>query len=582
MTDEQEQASRDGTQSALDGTTGSAPDGIVAKAEPPGGQKPRGPSQAAKLVQLASFATLFHDRDGIAYAAICPDVHLSARTWPLRSKGFREWLAREYYFDNGAVPNAQATQDALGVLAGRAVHDGPEAEVAVRIGEHDDDIYLDLGDEDWRTIRVTADDWEVLKGPSPVRFIRRPGMRPLPIPQPGGVLNRLWAYVNIAEEADRKLVVGWLLQALRPAGPYPVLVLQGEQGSAKTSAARFLRALVDPSKTAVRTVPRDERDLVVAARNSWIVALDNLSGLKPWLSDALCRIATGGGFATRALFTDGDEFLVDVTRPVIVNGIEDIAVRQDLVDRALVVTLPTIPDHARRTEAGLWADFERDRPYLIGALLDAVSGALRALPNVNLPVLPRMADHCTWVTAAESSLDWVSGSFLRAYTGNREAAVETGLEASPVAVALRTHLEQCNGFEGTASALLEVLDSQVTEGIRRSREWPKGPNRLSNEIRRLAPAMRRVGIGVGFHRNGSRRTIRIEQVGQRASLLSRPSEPAPDWSGSVDGAYDGHGDVTCHTGSEPSQRNAPYFIGYDPGDDCDDRSRISSEKEVAL
>src|SRR5262249_30177683 len=136
-------------------------------------------------------------------------------------------------------------------------------------------------------------------------------------------------------EGDWRLVVSWLLAALRPVGPYPVLVVYGEQGSAKSSLVRVLRALVDPNTAALRRPPREERDLVIAATNGWLIALDNLSHLPDWLSDGLCCLATGSGFATRELYTDADEAIFAARRPVVLNGIEEVATRGDLLDRAI-------------------------------------------------------------------------------------------------------------------------------------------------------------------------------------------------------------------------------------------------------
>src|SRR5262249_4514810 len=154
----------------------------------------------------------------------------------------------------------------------------------------------------------------------------------------------------------------------------------------------------------------------------------NLSGLPDFLSDALCSLATGGGLATRELYSDADEKLFAATRPILLNGIEDIATRPDLLDRAVTLTLPTIPEMQRRDEEELFRDFEAVRPRVLGALLDAVSAGLRNRPRVRLTSKPRMADFALWVVAAEPALGWQSGAFLKAYTENRGQANELALE----------------------------------------------------------------------------------------------------------------------------------------------------------
>src|SRR5262249_53324906 len=173
-----------------------------------------------------------------------------------------------------------------------------------------------------------------------------------------------------------------------------------------------------------------------AAGSGHVLAWDNVSGLPPWISDTLCRLATGGGFAVRQLYTDEDEVLFDATRPVILNGIEDIVTRPDLADRAVFLTLEPIPEECRRPEAELWAAFEAERPRILGVLLDAVVEGLRRLPETRLPKLPRMADFALWVTACEAAL-WPAGAFWSAYCGNRDEAAEGVIDADPIAAAVR-------------------------------------------------------------------------------------------------------------------------------------------------
>jgi hypothetical protein len=233
-------------------------------------------------------------------------------------------------------------------------------------------------------VEIDAQGWRVIDNP-PVRFRRAAGMRPLPVPKP-------------RSDADFVLVVAWAIAVLRNHGPYPVIVLSGEQGSAKSTFSAILRALLDPNTARLRALPREDRDLFIAASNGHVLAFDNVSGLPAWISDTLCRLATGGGFAMRQLYTDQDEILFDAARPVILNSIEDIVTRPDLADRAIFLTLEPIPEERRRPEAELWADFEAERPRILGVLLDAVMQGLRRLPETRLEKLPRMADFALWAT----------------------------------------------------------------------------------------------------------------------------------------------------------------------------------------
>ena len=214
------------------------------------------------------------------------------------------------------------------------------------------------------------------------------------------------------------------------------MAIAGEQGSAKTILSKLLRSLIDPSVAPVRALPRDERELFIAASHSHVLAFDNLSGLPPWLSDTLCRLTSGGAFSTRRLFTDQDEILFAAARPIILNGIEDIVTRPDLADRAILLMLAPIAERKRRPETALWREFEHARPRILGALLDAAAHGLRMLPQVRLKRLPRMADFALWATACESAFR-PAGTLETAYYNNRRDAIENIVDADPVAAHVR-------------------------------------------------------------------------------------------------------------------------------------------------
>src|SRR5947209_5018001 len=300
------------------------------------------------LTQIAACGELFHTATGTAFADILVDGH--RETWPIRSKRFRGWLRRRYYETTGSALSGQAISSELDLLEARAQFDAPERSVYVRIAEHGGHIYLDLADERWRAVEISPDGWRVNRCP-PVRFRRPAGMLPLPVPEPGGSIKALLPFLNLSSRNDFVLVVAWLLATLRPRGPYPLLAISGEQGSAKTVLSKLLKALIDPNAAPVRSLSREERELMIAGNNGYVLAFDNLSGLPNWLSDALCRLATGGSFAVRRLYTDEEEVLFEAARPILLNGIEDIISRPDLADRAIFMTLSPIAEADRRPEA---------------------------------------------------------------------------------------------------------------------------------------------------------------------------------------------------------------------------------------
>ena len=369
----------------------------------------------------------------------------------------------------------------------------------------------------------------------PVRFIRPKGMRPLPNPERGGSLESLRKLLTV-DDADWLLFIAWLTQALRPTGPYPVLTLAGEQGSAKSTTAKIARTMVDPHVAMLRGEPRENRDLMIGACNGWMIALDNISYLSDWLSDGLCRLATGGGFATRSLYTDSEEIYLDATRPVIIASIEDVVRRGDLADRCVTLTLRPITEAKRRTEQALWAQIDTDAPGIMGAILDAVAAGLRKLPTIELAKLPRMADFGKWGEAVCQGLGKQPGEFLAVYATNRQQANESVLEESLVAHHLRTMMADTvnwNGpqkWEGTSSELLAKLGTSAGEKVVQSKRWPKNPRSLSGSLRRLAPSLRTIGIMVEFAKEGhaKTRTITIEAVAPEnvRDFASAPSAPS--------------------------------------------------------
>ncbi len=201
-------------------------------------------------------------------------------------------------------------------------------------------------------------------------------MLPLPVPESGGTISLLRPYVNLGE-VDFRLFVAWITAAIRPDGPYPPLVLYGEQGSAKTTLARVARLLVDPHSAPLLGEPSSARDLMITSLNSRLLAFDNLGNLPGWLSDCFCRLATGGGHATRSLFTDDQITYIQAQRPIILNGIDDFVKRGDLVDRSVFLNLSPIHPSDRRTENEIWASFQFDYSRILGSVLDAVVLGMR-------------------------------------------------------------------------------------------------------------------------------------------------------------------------------------------------------------
>jgi hypothetical protein len=540
-----------------------------------GGKAEREPTQSERLIRYVDDAELFHTPDGAAHATFTVGNH--KETWPLKSRRFNQWLLRQYYEQHGKPPSAQAKTDALATIGARADFEGEEKPVYVRVAGHCDTVYLDLCNSEWEAVEITPSDWRVVPSKEvPVKFVRKDNAAPLPHPISGGTVERLKRFLNVKTDEDFILVVAWIIGTFNPDGPYPPLVLEGEQGSAKSTTVRVARSLTDPAVEPLRAPPRNERDLAIAASGNWTPALDNLSGVRPWLSDALCRLATGGGFATRELYSDDREVIFSQKRPVIVNGIDSLAVAGDLRDRSITIDLPPIPQDKRRTEKTFYRELDDASPQVLGALLDAVSYALRNRNRIELKELPRMADFAVWVAAAEEALGWEQGAFMRAYAGNRSEANEMALANDPVAGAVGRLLDRREEWSGTATEMLKELGKLVSDEVKRSKAWPAAPNALSNRLKRLAPGLRDIGIEYSDRSIGHGKT-KIKTLRKVKETIARTDR--------IDGEDKGNGaSVNGHIADEmdePALHRSLEIVGNerlaDGAGDAVGQSRAPSE-----
>lgn len=362
-------------------------------------------------------------------------------------------------------------------------------------------LWLDLADADRRVVRIAGDGWTLTQDlPEDLRFLRPPGLQPLPEPKAdaGGFKQLRCLLANVDDDGFR-LCVAWMVAALRPDVPCPILVLTGPQGSAKSSAAKTLRLLVDPTgligKGTTRP-PKDDKDLFAVASAQHVCCIDNLSHLSGDLADALAALTTGDGLTARRLYSDFEAVSCYAMRPLLLNGIgggaADVCARPDLLDRALSVTLAPVADAHRVAESEYWPAVRAAAPAVLGDLCDALATALHNLPNTRLPALPRMADFALWIAAAEPALPWEPGTFLAAYSDNRRAAVDLMLETDAVAGHLRALAEF--GFEGTTAELLAELDEAATDREKKGRRWPKSPAALGKHLARIGPALEQSGL----------------------------------------------------------------------------------------
>jgi len=468
----------------------------------------RASNDAELLLELAKDVQVFGTEWGDSYADIETGGH--RETWPLTSKEFANWLTGCLYKSHGCAVGQSALATAIRTLTAKASLKATKHPVFLRVAEFQGMRYLDLCNDRWEAVEISSTGWKVVAKP-PVRFLRLPGMQSLPHPKRDGKIDALRPFLgNIADDGF-VLVVGYLLAVLNARGPYPLLVYTGSQGSAKSSATRVTRRLVDPSIDLLGAVPHTQLEESRAVANNFIQAWDNVSQIDGRTSDRLCRLSTGGAsphYWGRLLRPCESN-----QRPIILNGIVGFVRRPDLADRAMFVPLGPLFDTNKMEEEELETQFLHAWPKVLGALLDGVVAGLANHRNSVGGKVGRMVDMVQWVTKCELVL-WGKPKFSADYAASNMMAAEVLSEADPVASAIVAYIEANSAFEGTATDLLRALKQSGAPDTNRSR-LPNGPSPLSEALTRAEPVLARLGIAVTRHRagDGGSRVINIKRVG---------------------------------------------------------------------
>lgn len=495
------------------------------------GQSGKRTSDSELLLTLAK--DFEHFRSGSAndaYVRVPMGNH--KEVWKVDPKGsrVREILTHRFFMQYGRAPSREGLTSALDTIIAKCGA-GKKVAVFVRFAARSrESIYLDMCDERWRAIEVTAGGWRIVEDP-PVLFCRPSGALELPTPVGGGSIEPLRQLLNAPGNQTWSLMISWLIGTFLPEGAFTHLVLEGEQGSAKSTTARILQSLLDPSDAGLSAPPKDEADATIGAMNSGILAYDNLSGCRAELSDTLCRFSTGHGYKTRTLFETLGLTVVSLKIPVLLNGIDSTVMRGDLLERSIILKLPRIAPEKRQTEHDIWAKFAELHPTCLGAILDSVSCGLKNLGTTKIPDPPRMADFCNWVVACEAALPWKAGEFMAAYRhrlldANRDLA-ESDQVASAIIEWCEKHLKPGAQTSLTAKDLLVQLNQIASDMPKDLRYWPLNPESLSHKLIRLAPVLRAAGIEIAkLPRTKDFRGWLVSRPGQQGKLVLLPDRGA--------------------------------------------------------
>lgn len=454
----------------------------------PGDEDEENQSQASLLVKFVEQRfELFHDSNKDVFVR----DRKTGEVRSLVSRQFRDCLVAGFYMDTGKAPRDQSIREAITTLAGLGRFHGELRSVHLRTAGGNGEYWLDLAAPgSSRAVRLRAGHWEIVEEVE-VAFVRPESMQPLPDPIPRGSIDALWKVANVPQ-GSRLLVLTWLIECLRPETPFPVMELLGEQGSAKSTTQIALRRLIDPNACDLRGAPKTVEDVFVSAGACAMVSYENISHLPAPMQDALCVLATGGGFAKRKLYSDAEESVITVKRPIILNGISAAVTAQDLVDRAITIETPVITE--RQEVTGLWREYEENRAHLLGGLLDIAAKALAVLPDMRITAddRPRLVEFALLGMAVAQAAGHAPEDFMREFGASRQESLARTIDASPVAAAVVDMIEaRPQGVTAPAKEILLTLEQYRPTGCD---SWPRSPKGLGDALRRAAPALRQLGI----------------------------------------------------------------------------------------
>ncbi|MFZ4405560.1 MAG: hypothetical protein ACOYOK_15805 [Pseudobdellovibrionaceae bacterium] len=452
----------------------------------------------------------FQSEEGVSFCEITQDnIKLNLST---EEQTFRKAILDRYYAYTKSLPDDKCLDKFIQYISYQGSKN-PREKIHIRIGKYENEIYYDLGNDQF--VKITKDGW-FLVNQSPIRFVRAGTMKANCTPQMGGNIQLLKQFLNIESEESFIILICYLLGTLWPSKQYPLAIFQGPQGSAKSTATEIIKSLLDPATPSLRSLPYKEQDIFIACSKTHLVCYDNLSGIKPALSDALCKIATGCGISGRKLYTNADEYFIEVSRPMIINGIDNLTDRQDLADRAVVLNFPKLAGESRRSSTELFKEFEETKPLIQGALFDGLSCALGEIANIKLDATTRMTEFCYVACAGLKAYGYDPNYVISVLLKNRHETLSDSVLENPFGKAIVAFMDGKDRWEGTASELLKELEGQWPNI--ELPPWMRTSHCLSQTLGRMDSGLKSLGIQVDRRRSNHQRLIMLSKTPSHTSL----------------------------------------------------------------
>lgn len=478
-------------------------------------------SQASKLIKsiLSTKAGLFHDQYRNGHIAISGN---GSDVQKLQSKQFRSWIAKMNWDQFQKPIRGEDTRMVIETLNGIALWNNPQRTLYIRAAEADGALWYDLGKS---AVRITAEGWQVVDEP-PILFRRHPHQEPQAIPVRGGSLSQLLDFINIKNKEEGLLLQIWCVAGLIPGFPHPFSVFHGPQGSAKSTAVSVFKQLLDPSQIRLSSPPDSFREFVQLGSHHWFLPIDNLSNLPEWLSDALCRACTGEGFSKRELYSDDDDVVYSFQNVGSLNGINLVVDKPDLLERCIILGLEKIEQVESLTSFN--NRLKEARPKILGAMFDAVAGALKHIDEVTLETQFRMSDFVRWGSAIALALGHEAKDFTTAYKANIRLQNQEAIDASPIAQAIEAFMKgQGQEWHGTPTELHGLLN-ETAAALKidtKSEAWPKASNWVWRRIALVTTNLKARGIKA-TRESGEERAISLVKEAENADDAVGAAEEA--------------------------------------------------------
>ena len=493
------------------------------------------PARIALKLTQEKCKKLFLDQFGTPYIALTINDHIE--TLQLKSSRFRNWLNMEYHLSEDDTVGGEILTTVINILTAKAEFDrtSETIELFVRVGvleNQPNTIYYDLTNKKWEVVKITDEGWDVIPSQkAPIMFTRFSNQRPQVYPTesksyPVDIFDQYIDLINLskgktpegkeAAKPTRLMLKCYIVCLLFPRIPKAISMTRGEQGTAKTTGQGLVKMLIDPCTAKLLGVPESRNELIQILSHNYIAYFDNVSFLKDWIVDELCRAVTGSGNQKRRLFTDDEDVIANFMRGIGLNGINLGSARPDLIDRGLIHDFEQITDEERKLEQEVWTKFEELRPQVLAYIFDTLVKVLKLKKDggIKLARLPRMADfalHCEMISRCMKKPD---NDFINAFAKNIQIQTIESIASDSVAIVIMDLMKDRPKWEGAPTKLYsELQDIAYNLGINTiDKSWPKAPNALSRRLNVIKTALRKAGIDIKSITEDSHKNVVTVQI----------------------------------------------------------------------